>query len=90
MLPVTSVLETLIAAGVVATVGTLWKLTTEHASIKVSVDSGLQAVVAQLIGLRAELGKDIVRIEHVVTRIETMAHDHEFRIRKLEDVGEED
>lgn len=69
--------ETLAAAGVAAIVGSLWKLSIEHAGMRVALERGMAQVVEQIIGLRMELRHDIERLENVI-------EDHEARIRKLE------
>lgn len=69
--------ETLAAAGVIAVVGTLWRLSTEHAGMRVALEKGLQQVVDQISSMRAELSRDVERLEDVL-------EDHEHRIRRLE------
>jgi hypothetical protein len=69
--------ETLVAAGIVAMVSTLWRLSTEHAGMRVSLEKGIAQVVEQISGLRTELRRD-------VNRLETVLEDHEHRIRNLE------
>lgn len=71
------VIETLAAAGVVAVVGSLWRLSVEHTGLRVTLEQGLKAVIKEFQGLRADLGKDIARAESVL-------EDHENRIRNLE------
>ena len=73
-----AVFESLAAAGVVATVGALWRLSVEHAGMRVSLERGIQQVVDQLASLRIELRRDIARAEDVLA-------DHEHRLRKLEE-----
>ena len=70
-------LETLAAAGVVAVVGSLWRLSVEHAGMRVALEQGLKAVLKEFQGLRNDLNKDIARAESIL-------EDHEHRIRKLE------
>lgn len=70
-------IETLAAAGLAAIVGSLWRLSCEHAGMRVSLDKGISQVVEQIAGLRSELRKDIGRVEDVL-------EDHEDRIRRLE------
>lgn len=72
-----AVVETLAAAGVVAMVGSLWRLSMEHAGLRVTLEQGLKAVIKEFQGLRSDLSKDIARAESVL-------EDHEIRIRKLE------
>ena len=69
--------ETLAAAGVVAVVSTLWRLSTEHAGMRVALEKGLQQVVEQISSMRIELSRDVDRLEDVL-------EDHEHRIRRLE------
>lgn len=69
--------ETLAAAGVAAIVGSLWRLSIEHAGMRVALERGIAQVVEQISGLRMELRHDIERLEDVI-------EDHEARIRKLE------
>ena len=69
--------ETLAAAGVAAIVGSLWRLSIEHAGMRVALERGIAQVVEQISGLRMELRHDIERLENVI-------EDHEARIRKLE------
>lgn len=69
--------ETLAAAGVVAIVGTLWRLSNEHSGMRVALEQGMSQVVEQIKGLRIELRRDVARLEDVL-------EDHEHRIRKLE------
>ena len=71
------VIETLAAAGLVAIVGSLWRLSVEHAGMRVSLEKGISQVVEQIAGLRGELRRDIGRVEDVL-------EDHEYRIRRLE------
>lgn len=70
-------LETLAAAGVVAVVSSLWRLSVEHAGMRVALEKGIAQVVEQIAGLRVELRRDIERVEDVL-------EDHETRIRRLE------
>lgn len=70
-------IETLAAAGLVAIVGSLWRLSIEHAGMRVSLEKGIAQVVEQISGLRGELRRDISRVEDVL-------EDHEDRIRQLE------
>jgi len=74
---VPALLETLAASGVVAVCGALWKLSVEHAGMRVSLERGISQVVEQIAGLRSELRRDIGRVEDVL-------EDHEDRIRRLE------
>lgn len=69
--------ETLAAAGVVAIVSTLWRLSTEHAAMRVALEKGLQQVVEQISSMRLEISRDVDRLEDVL-------EDHEHRIRSLE------
>lgn len=69
--------ESLAVAGVVAIVGTLWRLSTEHAGMRVALEKGLQQVVDQISSMRVELSRDVERLEEVLD-------DHEGRIRRLE------
>lgn len=69
--------ETLAAAGVVAIVGTLWRLSTEHAGMRVALEKGMAQVVDQIKALRTEISRDVERLEEVI-------EDHEHRLRKLE------
>ena len=69
--------ESLAVLGVAAVVGALWRLSGEHAGMRVTLDKGIKEVVGQIAGLRKELSKDIERAEAVL-------EDHEHRIRKLE------
>ena len=69
--------ETLAAAGVCAIVGSLWRLSIEHAGMRVALERGIAQVVEQIAGLRVELRHDIERLEDVI-------EDHETWIRKLE------
>ena len=69
--------ETLAAAGVVAVVSTLWRLSTEHAAMRVALEKGLQQVVDQISSMRLEISRDVDRLEDVL-------EDHEHRIRRLE------
>jgi len=71
------VVESLAVAGVVAIVGTLWRLSTEHAGMRVALEKGLQQVVDQISSMRVELSRDVERLEEVLD-------DHEGRIRRLE------
>jgi len=71
------VIEGLAVAGVVAIVGTLWRLSTEHAGMRVALEKGLDQVVDQISSMRAELSRDVERLEDVL-------EDHEHRIRRLE------
>jgi hypothetical protein len=71
------VVESLAVAGVVAVVGTLWRLSTEHAGMRVALEKGLQQVVDQISSMRVELSRDVERLEEVL-------EDHEGRIRRLE------
>lgn len=70
-------IETLATAGVIAVVSALWKLSTEHAGMRVALEQGMKAVVDQIQALRVELGRDVDRLEDVL-------EDHESRIRRLE------
>lgn len=70
-------IETLAAAGLVAVVSSLWRLSVEHAGMRVSLEKGIGQVVEQIAGLRSELRRDIGRLEDVM-------EDHEHRIRRLE------
>lgn len=70
-------IETLAAAGVVAIVGTLWRLSTEHAGMRVALERGMDQVVEQIKSLRGEIRRDVERLEDVL-------EDHESRIRRLE------
>lgn len=70
-------IETLAGAAVVGLVGTLWRLSTEHAGMRVTLEKGIAQVVEQIAGLRQELRRDVNRIEDVL-------EDHEHRIRQLE------
>lgn len=72
--------ETLATAGVVAIVGTLWRLSTEHAGMRVALEKGMSQVVDQIKALRAEISRDVERLEEVI-------EDHENRLRKLEKPG---
>lgn len=69
--------ESLAVAGVIAVVGTLWRLSTEHAGMRVALEKGLQQVVDQISSMRVELSRDVERLEDVL-------EDHESRIRHLE------
>jgi hypothetical protein len=69
--------ETLAAAGVVAVCSALWKLSVEHAGMRVALEQGLKAVLIEFQGLRNDLSKDISRAESIL-------EDHEDRIRQLE------
>jgi len=69
--------ETLATAGVVAIVGTLWKLSTEHAGMRVALEQGMAQVVDQIKALRTEISRDVARLEDVL-------EDHEDRLRRLE------
>lgn len=69
--------ETLAAAGVVAIVGTLWKLSLEHAGMRVALEQGMKQVVDQIKALRTEISRDVARLEDVL-------EDHEHRLRRLE------
>ena len=69
--------ESLAVAGVIAVVGTLWRLSTEHAGMRVALEKGLQQVVEQISSMRVELSRDVERLEDVL-------EDHESRIRRLE------
>lgn len=69
--------ESLAVAGVIAVVGTLWRLSTEHAGMRVALEKGLQQVVDQISSMRVELSRDVERLEGVL-------EDHEGRIRRLE------
>ena len=69
--------ETLATAGVVAIVGTLWKLSTEHAGMRVALEQGMAQVVDQIKALRNEISRDVARLEDVL-------EDHEVRLRRLE------
>jgi hypothetical protein len=71
------VVEALATAGVVAIVSALWRLSTEHAGMRVALEQGMKAVVEQIQSLRVELGRDVDRLEDVL-------EDHESRIRRLE------
>jgi hypothetical protein len=71
------VFETLAAAGVVAVVSTLWRLSTEHAAMRVALEKGLQQVVEQISSMRLEISRDVDRLEDVL-------EDHEMRLRSLE------
>lgn len=71
------VIETLAAAAIVGVIGTLWRLSTEHAGMRVSLERGIAQVVEQISGLRIELTLDVNRLEDVL-------EDHEHRIRTLE------
>jgi hypothetical protein len=71
------VVESLAVAGVIAVVGTLWRLSTEHAGMRVALEKGLQQVVDQISSMRVELSRDVERLEDVL-------EDHEGRIRRLE------
>jgi hypothetical protein len=71
------VVETLAAAGVVAIVGTLWRLSNEHSGMRVALEQGMGQVVEQIKGLRNEIRRDVERLEDVL-------EDHEHRLRKLE------
>ena len=70
-------IETLAAAALVAVVSSLWRLSVEHAGMRVSLEKGIGQVVEQIAGLRSELRRDIGRLEDVM-------EDHEHRIRRLE------
>ena len=70
-------IETLATAGVIAVVSALWRLSTEHAGMRVALEQGMKAVVDQIQALRVELGRDVDRLEDVL-------EDHESRIRRLE------
>lgn len=72
--------ETLAAAGVVAIVGTLWRLSTEHAGMRVALERGMEQVVDQIKALRTEISRDVERLEEVL-------EDHEHRLRRLEGGG---
>jgi hypothetical protein len=76
--------ETLASAAVVAIVGTLWRLSVEHAGMRASfnqfaksVENGMGQLVDHMAGLRTELSRDISRLEDHIA-------DHEDRLRKLE------
>lgn len=69
--------ETLATAGLVAVVATLWRLSTEHAGMRVTLERGLNEVVDQIRNLRGEIRRDVERLEDVL-------EDHEVRLRKLE------
>jgi hypothetical protein len=73
-----AVFETLAAAGVVAMVGSLWRLSVEHAGMRVTLEQGLNSVLREFQGLRHDLNRDIARAESILA-------DHETRIRKLEE-----
>jgi hypothetical protein len=79
-----TVLETLAIAGVAGIVGALWRLSTEHAGMRVALDKGIGQVVDQIKALRAELGKDVERLEDVLDDQKNVLNDHENRIRVLE------
>ncbi len=66
--------ETLAAAGIVAVCSTLWRLSTEHAGMRVTLERGIAQVVEQISGLRGELRRDVNRLEDVL-------EDHEHRLR---------
>lgn len=55
----------------------LWRLSTEHAGMRIALEKGMEAVVNQIQALRVELGRDVDRLEEVL-------EDHEDRIRRLE------
>lgn len=69
--------ETLAGAAIVSVVATLWRLSTEHAGMRVTIEKGIAQVVEQISGLRVELRRDVNRLEDVL-------QDHEHRIRSLE------
>jgi len=71
------VVETLAGAAIVSVVATLWRLSTEHAGMRVTIEKGIAQVVEQISGLRVELRRDVNRLEDVL-------QDHEHRIRSLE------
>jgi hypothetical protein len=71
------VVESLAAAGVIAIVGTLWRLSNEHSGMRVALEHGMGQVVEQIKGLRNEIRRDVERLEDVL-------EDHEHRLRKLE------
>lgn len=70
-------IETLAGAAIVGVIGTLWRLSTEHAGMRVTMEKGIAQVVEQISGLRIELRRDVNRLEDVLD-------DHEHRIRSLE------
>lgn len=76
--------ETLAASGVAALVAALWRLSNEHAGMRVALERGLKQVVDQVIALRTELTKDVNRLEDVLSDQKERLIDHEHRIRKLE------
>lgn len=59
-----------------AAVGALWKIATEHGTIKES----MRSILKELQLLRTELTKDIQELQ-------TDLRDHEIRIRRLEQDG---
>lgn len=69
--------ETLAAAGLVALVRTLWKVSSGQELLSKTIETGIAAVVKEVQALRKELGDDIARLEEVTK-------DHEFRLRGLE------
>jgi archaellum component FlaC len=71
------VVESLAAAGVISIVATLWRLSVEHAGMRVTLEKGMNQVVDQIKSLRNEISRDVERLEDVI-------EDHETRIRKLE------
>ena len=70
-------IETLAGAAIVGIIGTLWRLSTEHAGMRIALEKGIAQVVEQISGLRVELRRDVNRLEDVLA-------DHEHRIRSLE------
>jgi hypothetical protein len=69
--------ETLAAAGIVGTVGALWKIAMENVAMRTGLKVGMDAVIHELKSLRDELSKDIRTLEEDIK-------DHEFRLRDLE------
>lgn len=61
------------AAVSLAAVGALWKIATEHGTIRES----MRSILKELQMLREELSKDIKELQEDLT-------DHEVRIRRLE------
>jgi hypothetical protein len=70
-------LEALIAAGIVGSVGALWKIAMENVAMRAGLKTGMASVIHELQSLRTELSKDIASLENDIK-------DHEFRLRDLE------
>lgn len=77
--------EALAASGAAAIVAALWRLSNEHAGMRIALERGLAQVVDQVVALRTELTKDVNRLEDVLSDQKDRLMDHEHRIRKLED-----